>query len=211
MDASPKRSERFLYPIIDTEVCREHGREPADVAQACFRGGARWLQLRSKRDSSAVFLTLAETIVAAARAYDARVIVNDRADIARLAGAGGVHVGQDDLPVADVRRIVGPASIVGVSTHDPAQVDAALAGPADYVAVGPVYRTATKDTGYTPRGIEMVRYAADRGKPIVAIGGITLATAPHVVQAGAASVAVISDLLIGDPERRVREFLRALA
>lgn len=210
MDASPKPSERFVYPIIDTRVCREHRRSPIDVAEACLRGGARWLQVRSKGDSSAAFLAIAEAIVAAAREYDARVIVNDRADIARLSGARGVHVGQDDLPVEAVRRIIGATAIVGLSTHDLAQVDAALASMADYVAVGPIYGTSTKDTGYSPRGLDLVRGASGRGKPIVAIGGITLANVLHVVEAGASGVAVIADILRGDPEVRMREFLQLL-
>ena len=108
-------------------------------------------------------------------------------------------------------RIVGPRAIIGLSTHTPEQVDEALHTPADYIAVGPVFTTATKDTGYQARGLELVRYAAARGTPVVAIGGITLANARTVLDAGAASVAVISDLLTDpDPQVRVRLFLQAL-
>ena len=146
-----------------------------------------------------------------ARDRGVRVIVNDRADDAALAPADGVHVGQDDLAVADVRAIVGPASIVGLSTHTREQIDRAIDSDADYVAVGPVFATATKDTGYDARGLDLVEYAAGRGKPIVAIGGITLARAPAVVSAGASAVAVITDLLVGDDvEARVRAFTAAL-
>jgi thiamine-phosphate pyrophosphorylase len=181
------------------------------LAEACLRGGARILQIRAKEDSSARLLALVERVVAVARPAGARVIVNDRADIARIAGADGVHVGQTDLPVQAAFEIVGPARIVGLSTHDRAQIDAALAGPSSYVAVGPVYLTDTKDTGYRPRGLELVRYAANRGKPIVAIGGITLDRAPGVVDAGASAVAVITDLFAdNDPEARVRAFLARL-
>jgi thiamine-phosphate pyrophosphorylase len=138
------------------------------------------------------------------------VIVNDRADIARMARAAGVHVGQDDLPPDAVRDVLG-GGVIGLSTHDPQQVDEALRTAADYVAVGPVFGTATKDTGYSARGLELVGRAAGRGKPVVAIGGITLARAPEVIGAGAGSVAVITDLLSGgDPESRVREYIRAL-
>jgi thiamine-phosphate pyrophosphorylase len=120
-------------------------------------------------------------------------------------------VGQDDLPVEIVRGLLGRDAIVGLSTHDRPQVDAALATSASYVAVGPVFGTSTKDTGYEPRGLDLVRYAAGRGKPIVAIGGITLERAPEVMAAGASAVAVISDLLTGDdPEARARAFLAAL-
>jgi thiamine-phosphate pyrophosphorylase len=152
-----------------------------------------------------------ERVIAVARPLDARVIVNDRADIARMADADGVHVGQGDLPVDAVRAIVGPDRIIGLSTHDRDQIDRALSGAATYVAVGPVFGSETKDTGYTPRGLELVAYAAGRGKPVVAIGGITLDRAPAVVARGAAAVAVISDLLAGnDPENRARQFVAAL-
>ena len=203
-----------LYPIIDTDVCRERGIDPLALAGACLRGGARLLQLRHKTDAtqgSAAFLSLAAAMAALARAHQAVLIVNDRADIARLAGAGGVHVGQEDIPVADARRLAGPAAIVGISTHTEAQVDEALASAASYVAVGPVFDTATKLTGYSARGLALVRYASKRGTPIVAIGGITLENDPTVVAAGASSLAVISDLLTGDdPEARVRAWLAAL-
>jgi thiamine-phosphate pyrophosphorylase len=184
------------------------------LAEACLRGGARLLQLRAKDESSASLTTLAGRIVAAAHAVGAKVVVNDRADIALLSHADGVHVGQTDLPVAAARAIVGPDGIVGVSTHDRDQIDEALAGEASYVAVGPVFLTATKDTGYAPRGLDLVRYAAGRGTPgklIVAIGGITLERAPEVVAAGASWLAVISDILIGgNPETRVRAFVERL-
>lgn len=128
-----------------------------------------------------------------------------------MSRAAGVHVGQDDLPVEGVRAIVGAEAIVGVSTHDAEQVAQALTTSASYVAVGPIFRTATKETGYDPRGFELIREAAGRDKPIVAIGGITLQTAPSVIAAGAAAVAVISDLLVGDPADRIRQYLRILA
>jgi thiamine-phosphate diphosphorylase len=196
-----------LYPIVDTGVCRERGLDPLALAEACIRGGARLLQIRAKAMASGELLALTERVVEAARAAGAAVVVNDRADMARMAGAAGVHVGQTDLPAAAARAIVGPDAIVGVSTHDRRQIDAALAAGASYVAVGPIFATGTKDTGYSARGLDLVRYAAGRGTPIVAIGGITLERAPEVVEAGAAAVAVISDILVtGDPEGRVRAF-----
>lgn len=181
------------------------------LALACLRGGARLLQVRQKAGSGAAFLALAERLVVESAHFQARVIVNDRADIARLAGAAGVHVGQDDLDVDAVFRIAGMESIVGVSTHDTAQIDAALAGRATYVAVGPVFGSTTKDTGYGARGLDLVRYAAGRGKPVVAIGGITLARARDVVAAGADAVAVIGDLAGSDPETRARLYVSAVA
>jgi len=208
----PNPGPPFLYPIIDTDVCDARGLDPAATAEACLAGGARVLQLRAKRGSSAALLSLAERMVLAARRHDALVVINDRADVARLCGAGGVHVGQEDLEVDDVRRIAGEGAIVGLSTHDERQIDAALEGHATYIAVGPVFGTATKDTGYSARGLDLVRYAAGRGKPVVAIGGITLERVESVVDAGAAGVAVIGDLLTSeDPESRTRELLARLA
>jgi thiamine-phosphate pyrophosphorylase len=169
------------------------------------------LQIRQKDGSGAAFLDLVDAAVRLARPSGGRVIVNDRADIARLAGAAGVHVGQDDLAVDDIRRVAGPGAIIGISTHDREQIDRALMSAASYVAVGPVFATGTKQTGYDARGLDLVAYAAGRGKPVVAIGGITLERAPRVIEAGASAVAVISDLLAGgDVESRTRAFAAAL-
>lgn len=138
--------------------------------------------------------------------------MNDRADIARLSGAAGVHIGQDDLAPAQARAVLGPNAVVGLSTHTAEQVDRALREPIDYLAVGPIFGTGTKATGYEPVGVEAVREAAVKASaqhvPVVAIGGITLERSRSVLEAGAGSVAVISDLLSGgDPAARVREFL----
>jgi thiamine-phosphate pyrophosphorylase len=196
-------------------LCRARRLAPLAVLAAFLEGGALLIQLRDKNPSSGARLALADAALALTRAAGALLIVNDRPDIARLSGADGVHVGQDDLPVEETRAIVGPAAIVGVSTHDEAQLEAASRSSADYVAVGPIFGTATKDTGYTARGLDLVRLARGTvapGTPIVAIGGITLERAPAVIAAGAASVAVISDLLTGDdPAARVRAFLDCLS
>ena len=156
-------------------------------------------------------------MVALARTAGALVIVNDRADIARLSKADGVHVGQDDLRPEEARRVVGATAVIGFSTHSLEQADAAVRAPVDYVAVGPIFGTSTKDTGYKAVGTAMVRDvrslldAKGAGTPLVAIGGITLDRAPEVIRAGAQSVAVISDLLsTGDPTARVREYLQTL-
>jgi len=141
----------------------------------------------------------------------ALLIVNDRADIAALSGAAGVHVGQDDLPVSAARAVAGADAIVGLSTHDQAQVDEALQGSATYVAVGPIFGTTTKDTGYGARGLSLVRYASGRGKPVSAIGGITYDRAASVVAAGAAGLAVITDLLTADPEAQTRRFIASIS
>ena len=204
-----------LYAIIDEESAGRGGRTVVDLASAMLDGGATFLQLRMKHASGAAFLAAARTVVARAHAAGARVIVNDRADIAALAGADGVHVGQDDLPPAAVRTIVGGAAVVGLSTHTPAQIAAALAEPISYLAIGPVFGTATKATGYEAVGLDAVRRAAaqagEKGIPVVAIGGITLERAASVLEAGAASVAVISDLAGADPASRVREYVERLS
>lgn len=149
----------------------------------------------------------------AAEPYRADVIVNDRVDLAVMSRAVGVHVGQDDLAPAVARELMGEAAIIGYSTHTVAQVEGALTQPVSYVAVGPVFGTATKDTGYPAVGLELVRAAGrlSRGLPVVAIGGITLDTAPAVLDAGASCVAVIGDLIAsGDPRGRIAAYVRIL-
>ena len=202
-----------LHAIVDVDASRRAGLHPLDVARAFLSGGARMLQLRAKALDSHAFLELADALVAAAQPYDASVIVNDRVDIALLSAAAGVHVGQDDLPPRAVRHLLGNERIVGFSTHTVAQIEAAVREPVSYVAIGPVFGTTSKDTGYDPIGLELVATAAKLAGsiPVVAIGGITLENASSVISAGAASVAVIGDLLAaGDPERRVRAFLQSL-
>ncbi len=169
------------------------------------------MQLRAKAMDSGAFLDLALALVADASQAGAVVVVNDRADIAVLSGAQGLHLGQDDLAPADARVIVGPECWVGLSTHTESQWRAAIADPIGYVAIGPVFDTGTKATGHQPVGTAAVsRVAAATARPVVAIGGITLERAPGVIAAGAAAVAVISDLLSGAPEARARAFLTAL-
>jgi thiamine-phosphate pyrophosphorylase len=162
---------------------------------------------------SGLFLALCDRVVRAAEPYAARIIVNDRVDLARLAGAAGAHVGQDDLAPSEARAVLGPDAILGFSTHTPAQIEAATREPITYVAIGPVFGTKTKATGYDAVGVSMVTEAARlaRGLPVVAIGGITLETAPRVIEAGATSIAVISDLLVGDsPATRARQYIDAM-
>jgi thiamine-phosphate pyrophosphorylase len=200
---------------VDVDAAARAGWPTLDLAAAYLRGGARFLQLRAKSMPSAELLDLATALVRIAQGQGARVIINDRADIARLAGADGVHVGQDDLPPAAVRSLVGEAAIVGLSTHTVEQLDRAALERVTYVAIGPVFGTTTKATGYEAIGLAMVREASRRagarGMPLVAIGGITLENAASVLEAGAASVAVISDLLAaGDPERQTARFLERL-
>ncbi len=195
-----------LYAILDVTVCRERRLDPLAVLDAFLAGGARFVQLRDKSSSSGERLSLADAAVARARRAGARLIVNDRPDIAAMTRADGVHVGQEDLSVADARAVLGGSAIVGISTHDGEQIAAAARTDATYIAVGPIYGTATKDTGYAARGLELLGVAARTGRPVVAIGGITLERAADAIAAGADSVAVISDLLRDDPALMVRRF-----
>jgi thiamine-phosphate pyrophosphorylase len=205
-----------LNAIVDADAAERAGWDVIDLARAFVDGGATLLQLRVKNWGSGRFLDATIAVVALANDANATVIVNDRADIAQLANAAGVHVGQDDLAPADVRQIVGDAAVVGLSTHTPEQMDAAVREPVSYVAIGPVFGTSTKRTGYDAIGLDAVRNAARRSAdarlPLVAIGGITLERAAAVIAAGAACVAVIGDLLAtGNPEARVRAYLHALS
>jgi thiamine-phosphate pyrophosphorylase len=201
-----------LCAIVDADVAARAGWTILDLAAAYLRGGARFLQLRAKTTPSDRFLATASAVVQLAHRHHASVVVNDRADIARLSNADGVHVGQDDLTPAAVRRLVGDNAIVGISTHTAEQFARALLEPVTYIAVGPVFGTATKVTGYDSIGLERVREAVRRagigGPPIVAIGGIALENAVSLLEAGATSVAVISDLIVsGDPQARVQAYV----
>jgi len=174
----------------------------------------RLIQIRAKTLGSQAFLALVEAALERTRSAGARLIVNDRADVAAMAGADGVHVGQDDLPPAAARSVVGSSVWVGVSTHNDVQVDAAVREPVTYLAIGPVYATKSKAAPDPVVGIDGVRRAAararDAGLPLIAIGGITLDRASEVMRGGATAVAVISDLVTADPGARAREFLTAL-
>lgn len=194
MSAPSLPGRPFVYPIVDTACLR--GRAAAAVVDTLARAGARLLQLRAKTEGDRRRLALARETLAAARASGALLVVNDRADLARIVGADGLHVGQDDLPAAAARALVGPGVLLGLSTHGLAQLQAAAAEPVDYVAIGPVFPTRTKENPDPVVGLEMVRRArALTSLPLIAIGGITADNAAAVVEAGADGVAVISCLL----------------
>jgi thiamine-phosphate pyrophosphorylase len=203
-----------LYAIVDAGVCASAGKAIEEVARAFLAGGARWLQLRCKGLASGAFLDVANAVLEDVKAAGGALIINDRADVARLSGAHGLHVGQTDLSPADSRAVIGSSAILGLSTHARDQWEAATREPISYVAIGPAFGTGTKATGYNAVGLEIIgrasQAAAAAGRPTVAIGGITIDNAPSVIEAGASSVAVISDLLKGDPEARCRAFLNAL-
>jgi thiamine-phosphate pyrophosphorylase len=204
-----------LYAILDVECARSAGHGPMDLLDLWLGAGVRLLQLRAKTLASGELLSLAEQMAARCRSAGATFIVNDRVDVACLSGADGVHVGQDDLPAAAARRLAGDAAIIGLSTHTDMQLGEACGAPVSYVAIGPTFSTSTKSSSNADVGLAGVSRAAAQihaaGLPIVAIGGITLSTAPGVVAAGADAVAVIADLLVGDPGKRARQYLAALS
>jgi thiamine-phosphate pyrophosphorylase len=199
-----------LYAIVDP---LDTGRDPVELAAMFVGGGARVLQLRLKTAPPRDVLAVARRIASLAGAVGALFLINDRPDIARAVDADGVHLGQDDLPVAAARRVLGAAAVVGVSTHDLDEARGAAAAGADYVGVGPIYATASKPGAPAPRGLELLRAVRAAVRcPIVAIGGITPETAPAVRAAGADAVAMIGALVRApDPGEAVSETLRRLA
>ncbi|MET0500431.1 MAG: thiamine phosphate synthase [Candidatus Binatia bacterium] len=182
-----------LYAILDPEQTKARAAET--VLRELLEGGIELLQLRAKVMPSGDFLRLALTARARTRSYDCKLIVNDRVDIALACGADGVHLGQQDLPLLAARKLMGDR-IIGISTHDLEQAREAERSGADYIGFGPLFGTATKDTGYSARGVVMLRAIRKAvSLPIVAIGGITETNVTEVWQAGANSAAIISDIL----------------
>jgi len=200
-----------LYTIADT--LGQPGLSFPDLTEKLCRGGARILQLRVKDLPSREFLAIAREVRVVCQRYDYLLIINDRADVALAVDADGVHVGQEDLPLEAARKVLGPHKIIGVSTHDPTQAQAAERGGADYIGFGPLFGTTTKTTGYTARGIEELRAIRALVRlPIVAIGGITAERATSTLAAGANAVAMISDLVLAtDVTAKVRETLTRLS
>ena len=184
-----------LYAVIDSTYVPFPDME--STAREMLDSGVRLLQLRAKGAGSKETLEASKAIKRTALEFGAVFIVNDRADIAILAGADGVHLGQDDIPVRDARRLLGPESVIGVSTHDPVEAKKAEAEGADYISFGPVFPTSTKKDAQSPRGLERLGETRKATTlPIVAIGGITENNAQDVVEAGADAVAVISEILL---------------
>ncbi len=196
-----------LYAVADAAFG-----DPVDISRRLFRGGAGLVQLRNKPAASGQLLEQALRIVREAPPK-AVVIVNDRADVAAIAGAAGVHVGQGDLDPLLAREILGSESVVGVSTHNTSQVRATVAESVDYIAVGPVFDTSTKKDHASVLGLERFAEICEAvDLPVVAIGGIRLEHLGELFAAGANSVAVISDLLAhGSIEARTEKFLNRLA
>ena len=184
-----------VYPILNEQTLSAKGIPLVDAARAILRDGVSILQLRVKGDWNRAAFELGEHVRDLCRACGATLIVNDRVDIAMLLDAG-VHLGQQDLPPAAARRLMGPGKTIGYSTHNARQLEAASREPVDYIAIGPVFATATKRNPDPEIGVEGLRnLRALTALPLVAIGGITRANAAGVWAAGVDSVAVIADLM----------------
>ena len=195
-----------LYAILDPRLISS---PVLALAESLARSGVKLIQLRDKRSSTRQMFSEVQSLVRIFSPRAVRLIVNDRPDVAALSGSGGVHVGQDDLPVEEARKICAPPMWVGVSTHNLEQLRQAEGSSADYIAVGPIFPTGTKENPDPVVGVEFVRKARElTRKPLVAIGGITIQSAAEVYSAGADSLAVIRDLIAApDPAARAREYL----
>ena len=198
-----------LYVILDAGLVQG---PVQSIARQLVSAGVRLLQYRAKGVSAREVLETAKQLAQMARAEGTSLFVNDRPDLAYLAGADGVHVGQDDLSVEQTRAIVGQDRWVGVSTHNREQFEAAAATSADYIAIGPIFQTTSKANPDPVVGTGLLRELRPlTKKPIVAIGGIRLERAAELIEAGANSVAVISDILRAeDPVQQARLFLQRL-
>lgn len=196
-----------LYPIIDSFLT-----PAADIEKTAtdiMDGGAKILQLRAKKLSSKEFLETARIIRKITKDRGAVFIVNDRVDIALMTDADGVHLGQDDLPVREARRLLGNDKIIGYSTHNMREARVAKKLPVDYISFGPIFPTETKEDAQTPKGIKglsEVRKAVNI--PIVAIGGITETNLIYVLKEGADSAAMISEILtVKDISKKVNRLI----
>lgn len=200
---------RGVYVLADDDPARRHA--PRETLEAALEAGASTVQLRLKHSSDREALELCRWAVRRSAASGATLVVNDRFDLADLCGADGVHLGDQDLPPERVPAALRKRLLVGLSTHSLEQVRASAGRPIDYVAFGPVFGTHSKQTPWTPRGIDALAEAVQlAGHPLVAIGGITAETLCQVRAAGAAAAAVIAAVSdAADPVRATRELIEA--
>jgi len=199
-----------LYVILDAALITS---SEIDCALSLAEAGVRLLQYRNKSAPARQYLESSRKLAEVLLPQGVSFFVNDRPDVAFLAGASGVHVGQDDLDVEQARQIVGRDNLVGVSTHNLQQFERAAGSSADYIALGPIFSTSSKANPDPVVGLDLLRKArALTDKPVVAIGGISLERAAAVIEAGADSVAVISGILgAPDPAQRARQYIDTLA
>jgi len=192
-----------IYPITDTHIS---GLTHAEQVERLIAGGARLIQLRDKTATPREFFADADRALEIARRHDVKIIINDRADIALALRADGVHLGQEDLPPAEARRMLGVGAIIGYSTHSIEQVREAVSLPIDYLAIGPIFPTSSKLRAGPVIGLDSLREIRliIGDLPLVAIGGVNRATLESVFDAGADSVAIIGDILSAPTEIEVR-------
>jgi thiamine-phosphate diphosphorylase len=205
---SPVKRLSGLYVITEPAL-----RDPLETARAVLQAGVRLLQLRDKTATTRQLAQIGQQLRALTRQHDARLIVNDRLDVALAVEADGVHLGQDDLPVSLARRIAGKQLLIGVSAETVDEARQAEADGADYLGVGPMFATPTKPDAGAPVGPERLRAIKHAVRiPVFGIGGITLQNAPAVLNAGADGICVISAIVgAPDPEAAARAFLQMLA
>jgi thiamine-phosphate pyrophosphorylase len=199
-----------LYLVTGQELSK--GRPTPKVAEEALKGGVDILQMREYSLNDSELLKTGQKLRELTRKYNALFIVNNRPDIARLLDADGVHIGQDDLPIAEARKIIGTGKMVGVSTHAVDQMRKAIAEGADYIGVGPIFATPTK-SGRKAVTIEYVRKVASMDPPVpfFAVGGINFSTLPEVLEAGAWRVAIVRAIMgAEDPEETAGRFKKIL-
>ena len=204
MPLDPKSLRLCL--ITDRSLAR--GRSLVSIVEAAVRGGVTMVQLREKTATTRAFLEEARALKALLAPHRIPLVINDRLDIALAIDADGVHVGQTDLPVEDVRRIVGPGKFIGLSITNATQILRPDAAAADYLGIGPLYLQQTKNDASTPLGVEgFRRLRAQTRKPVVAIGGLKPDNSVAVIAAGADGLAVVSAIVAADePEHAARQF-----
>lgn len=210
MSAPGSLASRLSLIVITDPDCGE-GRSVVDIVRAALRGGAPAIQLRDKRADARALMALATLLLEETRPAGALLFINDRLDVALAAGADGAHLGDDDLPLPAARRIAPPGFFLGRSVDDPSQARAAAAQGADYVGVGPVRGTPSKQDAGVPIGVEGVaRVCAAVPLPVVAIGGVDVGNAGAIAGAGAAGMAVVRAVMgAADPRRATEELLSA--
>jgi thiamine-phosphate pyrophosphorylase len=203
-------SKVSVYLVTDPVL--SGGRSEMEVVRAAAAGGVRLFQYRDKLADARTYLEKARALSLLCRELGTWLLLNDRVDIAALVDCDGVHLGQNDLPTADARSILGPGKIIGRSTHTVDQARQACEDGADYINIGPVFPTATKNTPVSPVGLDMVRaVTAVATVPVTTMGGISLANAPDVVRAGADRVAVVTAITQApDIARAARDLMDAV-
>ncbi len=203
---SGRLADANLYVLVTTELCAG---DPRDITRAAVRGGAQLIQLREKSMAKREFLSLARELREITAAEGALFIVNDAIDIAQLCGADGVHQGQEDLPPAEVRKLLGPDAIIGISTHCPEDAARAEADGADYIGVGPIFETKTKEHRRSV-GLDYIAGASQASSiPGFAIGSVNRSTIDEVIRAGAERVAICTGVIAADDAEAAARWFRA--